>query len=153
VKLRLYPIRWIADAIMLYEKPDTEIQWDLLIELSEKLKVSILLFQGLSYLQSEFNIPIPDYVLQSLERIPVSYMEKLEFKLSQKKRQPFLGLFTYNKKFFDYLKFHRKKFPFPGYLRYLQHMWGVKHLWQVPFVGLSRMWKEIQMQFSRKNQG
>jgi len=150
---RVPPIRWIADAIMLYEKPDTEIQWDLLIELSEKLKVSILLFQGLSYLQSEFNIPIPDYVLQSLERIPVSYMEKLEFKLSQKKRQPFLGLFTYNKKFFDYLKFHRKKFPFPGYLRYLQTMWGVNNLWQVPFIGLSRMWKEIQMQFSRKNQG
>jgi len=147
---RVPSIRWIADAVMLFEKSDTGIQWDLLVDLTEKLKVSIPMFQGLSYLRNEFNIKVPDFVLQALKSIPVSRMEKWEFQLSQKKRHPVFGIITYNKKFFDYLKFHRKKFPFPGYLRYLQTMWGVKYLWQVPFVGLSRIWKEIQPGLSRK---
>ncbi len=149
---RVPPIRWIADAFMLFESSDADIDWDHIITISKELKVSISMCQGLSYLQSEFNLPVPDTVLQVLENISTSFLEKLEFKLSQKKRKPIFGLFTYNKKFFDYLKFHRKKFQFPGYLRYLQAMWGVKHLCQVPFFGLSRMGKEIRTYFSKNDQ-
>jgi len=149
---RIPPIRWIADTFMLFEKSYMDIDWDHLINISTALKVTIPMGQGLRYLRSEFSLPIPDAVLQALDHTPTSIIETLEFKLSQKKRMPVFGLFTYNKKFFDYMNFHRKKFPFPGYLRYLQAMWGVEHLWQVPFVGLSRMWNEIATSFSRNNQ-
>jgi hypothetical protein len=138
---RFPPIRWVVDSSMLIEKSKTGVDWDHLVNLTEKLRAGLPVSQGLEYLKKEFQIAIPNHVLQSLSRIPTSRLERWEFKLSQKKRRPVLGLLAYNKKFFDYLKFHRTKFKFPGYLRYLQQMWGVKYFWQVPFVGLARVWK------------
>jgi hypothetical protein len=149
---RIPPIRWIVDSAMLIDDSTGRIDWDHLIQHTKNLSASIPVFQGLSYLQSEFNIQIPASVLEALERIPVTRTQKWDFWLAQKKRHPVFGLLTYNKKIVDYLRFHRKNFPFPGYLRYLQRMWRVDHLWQVPFVGIAHIWQNVLGQTSNNHQ-
>ncbi len=149
---RIPAIRWVVDSVMLVEKSKSGIDWDHLVDLTEKLKVSLPVSQGLDYLKEKFQIPIPDDVLQELSELPASHLQRWEFNLSQKKRPPLIGLLIYNKKFFDYLKFHRKKYPFPGYLRYLQQMWGLKKVWQVPFFGLRKIWESLQKGSTRKEE-
>ena len=138
------PIRWIADAIILLENPETTIHWDHLIEHSEKLRVNLPLFQGLRYLKKGFNAPIPDNILQSLGLISVSVsrQEKWNYNLSIRKPMPVIGLFILQ--ITGFLAYHQKQYPFPGFLRYLQHRWGVKYLWQVPLDGVLRLWRKIK---------
>lgn len=145
---RIPAIRWVVDACMLIENSETGIDWEHFIDLAANLKVGLPASQGLQYLLETFQIPIPDHVLPTLKNIPVSRLQRWEFNLTQKKRPPVLGLLVYNKKFFDYLKFHRKKFPFPGFLRYLQQIWGVKYVWQVPFIGLIQFWKSFHKEIA-----
>jgi hypothetical protein len=143
------PIRWIADAIILLENSKTATQWDHLLEQTERLHVTLPMSHGLRYIKQELNAPIPDYVLRSLESKPVSRQENRDYQLSVKKPLPIFGGFI--TKITRYRKYNQKHYPFPGFLRYLQFRWGVRCLWQVPFEGVLRMWRNIRIELFNQN--
>jgi len=145
------PIRWIADATMILRNPESQIRWDHLIMHSKTLRVSLQMFQGLRYLETELGVPIPDYVLESLETIPVSLAENFHHGLSVRKPLPVVGVFTL--KLTRYWAYYRKQHRFPGFLRYLQNQWNVRHLWQVPFEGVLRMWRMIRIDLFQQSPG
>ena len=143
-------LRWIADAIIFLENSESSIQWDYLIEQSENLQATLFMFQGLRYLKKEFEVSVPDYVLQSLESFPVSSQEYWNYQLYTKKPVPVFGQFIL--KIFRYLAYHRGQYPFPGFLRYLQRTWGLKHIWQtVERYSLLPVFQAMLMETNRLN--
>jgi len=136
------PIRWIADAIILLNNSKTTTQWDHLLEHSERLRVTLPMFHGLCYLKNNLDILVPDYVLRSLDNMPVSKKENWYYQISIKKPIAGFGgdiLHTLNDSVYN-----QKQYAFPGFLRYLQHRWHVRYLWQVPLEGALRTWRKIK---------
>jgi len=135
VRWNLHPlIRWIADSYSILQIG--EIEWDHLVAHAQQLQVTKQLSSALCYLKAEFEQKIPDDVLQSLENTPVSRWENWNYQLSIREPLPIFGGFILQ--FICYWTYHRKKYPFPGLLRFMQFRWGLRYLWQVPFEGVLR---------------
>ncbi|MCK5686756.1 nucleotidyltransferase family protein [bacterium] len=143
------PIRWIADAVILIETSGTAIDWDYLVEHSEKLGVTLTMYQGLRYLKNEFDISVPDHVLRYLKSVPVSRWENWEHQLLIRKPLPVFG--GHILAIINYRKYHQDQYMFPGYFRYLQERWDVASLWQVPFEGVLRMWRNVKVELFKQN--
>ena len=73
------PLRWVADAIMLFEVSGGEIDWDTVIERARRPGVSLGLTAGLEFLAREFSVPVPDRVLVQLQRLPSNWRERLAY--------------------------------------------------------------------------
>jgi hypothetical protein len=71
-------IRWIADAAMILRRTDRPVDWDRVIELGRREKLSQRLRMGLDYLLNECAQPIPRHVLDALRKTPPSLTERIE---------------------------------------------------------------------------
>lgn len=143
-------LRWIADAVVVMNTAQYQIDWDRLIAQTKKLRLILLIKDALTYIQDLLHVPIPPAFLQSLKRMPVSRLERMEY--HTRTRPPGLmgGLPI---KWFRYLRHSPPAnkpvslFNFIGFSRFLQHYWGIDHLWQVPFhivsKGARRVWKTV----------
>jgi len=90
------PIRWIADAVSLVRTPGVTIDWQRLINLSEKHLVGLRLKVGLRYLRDTFQFPIPQEGMKKVEALPVSYLEGMEDRFmmatrENKNRRPYMA--------------------------------------------------------------
>lgn len=69
------PMRWIADAMLLFELDRDAIEWDVVLQRARRPGLSLSLCAGLDYLAREFGAQIPSQVLTELHRLPVSWRE------------------------------------------------------------------------------
>lgn len=129
------PLRWVADAMMIMQSPST-IDWNRLIEQAQKRQLTLLMHETLNYLRGLVNAPVPPGVLQTLRRAPVSRREKLFFQTRTSshialRRLPVLW------HWYESFRLSSRSDSASGRLvnlvRYLQSLWHVEHLWQVPF--------------------
>jgi hypothetical protein len=81
------PIRWIADAVTLINSADYTIDWQRLISMACKHHMGLRLKTGLQYLQERFNPLIPPAVMKAVSGIPVSYLEKAEYRFMTNGRE------------------------------------------------------------------
>lgn len=72
------PIRWIADAAMILRGADQRIDWDRLIRLAKDEKLSYRFGLGLHFLAVRYAMPIPSRVLEAIDRIPITLLERIE---------------------------------------------------------------------------
>ena len=142
------PIRWVADAMMIVKTSQSELDWDRLITQAEQRRLILPLGDALNYLRDVFDAPIPLAIPQSLQNMPTSQIERIEYEARTHSPElvgPLRALW------FHYLRYSRlvgeaslqhKLIRFPTVL---QHIWGADHLWQVPFYaifkGMRRIWK------------
>ena len=70
------PLRWIADAMELFELDADHIEWDVLLQRAWRPGLTLGLLAGLEFLAREFDAPIPPYVLADLRRRPVTLRER-----------------------------------------------------------------------------
>ena len=70
------PLRWIADAMVLFELEDAHIEWDVLLQRAWRPGLTLGLIAGLAFLAREFAAPVPPYVLANLRRRPVTLRER-----------------------------------------------------------------------------
>lgn len=70
------PLRWIADAMVLFELEDAHIDWDVLLQRAWRPGLTLGLIAGLAFLAREFAAPVPPYVLANLRRRPVTLRER-----------------------------------------------------------------------------
>lgn len=68
------PIRWVSDSILILRK--SKIDWDLFYELTEKLKFKPFIINAVNYLKEEFDFEIPDNVLEKLNQLTPTRLEK-----------------------------------------------------------------------------
>ena len=70
-------LRWITDAMLIFES--AEIDWTMLLERARRPGATLAITEGLRYLEREFGALIPNYVLDELQRLPVSWRERGAF--------------------------------------------------------------------------
>lgn len=70
------PLRWIADAMLLFELEGDRIEWDVLLQRAWRPGLTLGLISGLEFLAREFGAPVPPNVLADLRRRPVTVRER-----------------------------------------------------------------------------
>ena len=145
------PIRWVSDAFIILKECESRIQWEYFIEQSRSLGLTLPMYYGLRYLNAEFNAPVPDDILRSLQNTPVSLPVKLNYQISVRKPYPVFGKPA--AVFLQYWINFRREYRFPSFLRYLQRRWSVDHLWQVPVEIVLRIWCRIKIDLLKHDPG
>jgi hypothetical protein len=135
--------QWMADVVFLLKNYEKQIDWEKLVENSERLNLSLSLYSGFKFINSEIQHLVPERILDQLNSINVSENEKkeLRIKIKGQGRRGHAHLLWYH-----YLRNKGlRNFPgFPHYfLIFLQHKWSVKKIWLVPFysvyLGITRL--------------
>jgi hypothetical protein len=148
--------RWVADAVTIVNTAQPEIDWDRLITQTQKRRLVLPLRDTLSYLQGPVNAPVPPAVLGELHDMPVSKVERMEHKTRIYPR----GLMgDLPKDWFLYLRYSQPENntglqpQLAGFPRYLQHLWMMDHLWQVPLHVVSKGMRMIWAAMTRPGDG
>jgi hypothetical protein len=136
------PFRWIADAMMIIKTSQSEIDWNRLITHAQKRRLILPLKGTLNYLRDVLDVTVPLRILQSLQDMPVSKIERIECRAKTRSSvgliKPFKSLLLI------YLRYLRKvssaalSHRLIGFPKYLQYLGGLDHLWQVPFYAVAR---------------
>lgn len=147
------PFRWVADAIMILNSTLTEIDWDRLIMQAQKRHLILPLRQGMEYLKNNFRGNIPTEILQRIQNLPVSKIEYIEHKYKiENQKKKLLGniptLWFDSLRLSGYSSLVHKLF---GFLKYVQHFWDLKYLWQLPLYSLFLSARKIWTMVNIKN--
>ncbi|MFB2939249.1 nucleotidyltransferase family protein [Aerosakkonemataceae cyanobacterium BLCC-F154] len=136
------PVRRLVDAaIAIYTYPD-RINWHHLIELAENYRLLLPLKTQLIQLSEILNAPIPASILLELENLPVSQMEQEEYQVLTGEKTTILE--RLKMRYFQYLRISKNaQFNLIGFLHYLQYVWGLENLWEVPIQVTSRTIQRI----------
>lgn len=136
------PVRRLVDAaIAIYTYPD-RIDWHQLIKLAENYRLILPLKTQLIQLSEILNAPIPDSILLELENLTVSQMEQEEYQVFTKENLTVLDRFKI--RYFQYLRTSKNaEFNLLGFLRYLQYVWGLENLWEVPIQAMNWSMQKI----------
>lgn len=73
------PIRWVADAMVMINSEEIEIDWNRLLRYASKFRVFLQVKEALIYLKGHFNAHIPDTILKQMEEYKPSYVERIVF--------------------------------------------------------------------------
>lgn len=130
------PIRWIADAITILQSSDVDIDWIRIMSHAKKYMVCLQIREGLSYLYDNFQAPVPKSVIDNIRKLPVSFLERLEYKRlmanTESQRETLLGGFpTYLIQYLRLAKdtgFLPSIIGFPKYLQFRMNQKNLPHL-------------------------
>jgi hypothetical protein len=132
------PIRWIADAITVLNNPSAVIDWDRLILQAEKLRLILPLRDTLNYLKMQFDVPIDEGFLHSLNTSVILQIERIEHRVTMSPLTPwtaFLDLWCQHSRLMGAASSIQKLIRYP---QFLQSIWGVA-LWRLPLQGISKV--------------
>ncbi len=137
------PFRWAADAMMIMGSSKTEIDWSRLIRKAEKRSLILPLRDTLNYLQDRLGAPVPPAILERLQALRTSKMERFEYQAKTRPAKGIRGLLvhwlTYSRMASNSGLGH-KLIEFP---RYLQYTWDIEQRWQVPFYLILRRIRRV----------
>jgi len=145
------PLRWIADAMMIIRSRRHEIDWSRLVQQARKRRLALPMIDTLSYLENLLGASIPSEVLTDLKKMPVSKLERAFYQIrlgpnDTLKTLPVVWHWI-NSLWFDCVgQLPRRLFQFS---RYLQSLWNIKQLWQVPFYLIAKPMKRIYQALER----
>jgi hypothetical protein len=76
------PVRWLADAALIVRQAGVKLDWDQLVDMSQKFDVVPYVRSTLSYLADHLDIPVPERVRRHLWNSPISPATALEYELA-----------------------------------------------------------------------
>jgi hypothetical protein len=132
-------LHWIADAITIMTSQGVVIDWDRFLEQASSRRLLLQASTALAFLREHFCAPIPPEVVDRLATTRRPFGEHLEFRLRQRPPALLRGLALH---WFDHTRLAghagalRRLWGFPFYL---QTAWGVRHVWQLPMIGLRKV--------------
>jgi len=135
-------IRWAADAMIIIKTSQSKIDCNRLMTQAQKRRLILPLKDTLNYLRDVLDANVPIGILQSLQDMPVSRIERIQYtartthpaKLLRPFRALRLHYIHYSQHMSSACLLHR----LIGFPKVLQQIWGLDHLWQVPFYGVFR---------------
>jgi len=130
------PIRWIADAMTIIQSPDLQIDWPRIISHAKKYMVSLQVREGLHYLYEQFRAPVPETIMDEINNVPVSHLERFEYRrlISNGKYYSGTLLGGFPTYLIEYLRLTKDSafLPamarFPKYLQYVMHKKSMRQL-------------------------
>ena len=129
---------WVADAMKLLTAVQAEMDWDRLITQAQKRRLILPLRDTLDYVQDVLDAPIPPAVLQRIQASPTTKQEQIEHRLKTHRMalwRRLSGWFIYSR----YTSHTDWVHQIIGFPKFLQHLWRLDHLWQVPFFAVSNI--------------
>ena len=146
------PLRWAADAMAILNAAPSEINWGRFIDRARKLRLILPARDTMNYLRNVLEAPIPPAVLQDMEDLPVSRGERIEYQLKTKPDDRSGPLLRFRLRYYEYLRSAGsagRRCKWIGFPVFLQHLWGLDHLWQVPFCVIYRGVRRIRRLVAR----
>ncbi|MGB3692446.1 MAG: nucleotidyltransferase family protein [Spirulinaceae cyanobacterium] len=135
---------WLADGKLIIEQHREAINWNLLLEDAQKYKLTIPLKNLLTFIETVFPKTIPPTQLKEIQSLPVSWFDSTEYRLVNSNPLPLIGSLT--KRYLQYLRLAKRNQSESGILgfpKYLQRVWGLNSLWQLPYHTVVRGAKKI----------
>ena len=128
-------IRWVTDAKIIIENAD--IDWARFMEQVDRYRFRLQAKRALVYLKEVFRIPIPDELVKTLKNLPVSRIQKIEYRL---KNSPYLCTVRVH-----LCNFLRSSYPKTvwGFLRFMKEFWDAGTVWEVPFIAVGRGFRRL----------
>lgn len=127
------PMSRLADAAVIINSSPLEVDWNRLVAQAQKYRLVLPLKDMLTNLHEILNVPIPLEILQEVQNLPISSFEQSEYQLLT--REPISVLERFLMRYFQYSRAVNTddlKSKFLEFPKYLQYVWGLEHLWQVP---------------------
>ncbi len=131
---RTMPANRIADAAILLDSSQSEIDWHRLITLAQKYHFVLPLRTTFSQLQDILNYPIPSAIFETIQNLPVSQFEVREYQIIAGEKTTVLDRLLM--RYFQYsrtVEADNFGVKLLGFARYLQYIWGVERLSQGPY--------------------
>lgn len=134
VRNSVLPISRLADAALIINSHQSEIDWNKLLTQAQKCHLVLSLKNILTNLHEILNAPIPPLILREIQDLPISRFERSEYQFATTKNMTVLARLLMR-----YIQYSRAirttdfKFKLLGFPKYLQHIWGLGHLWEVPW--------------------
>ena len=147
------PLRWVADAMLVIRESGEDLDWERLVAQAERRRLVEQLRNTLGYLRSLLDAPVPLSVIERLEAMPVSAVERWEYGV---RGQPpgLSGALLPN--WFLFLRSSQLARPtlirprLRGFTSFLKTVWGVESLWRVPVEFLRKGLGRIGLSVARR---
>ncbi len=126
------PIRWVADALTILQSPHAAMDWDRLVNTTQRRHLTLVIGRALSFLREEFNAPIPPDVVERLQSSATGWLERWETRIKSGPPGVFgaLPLHTVN-----YLRLSHQDTlwrKLTGVPAFFQRVWGLPNLLGLP---------------------
>ncbi len=139
------PIRWVADAYMILEH--AEVDWARLLQQAARREAVLLTRNAVAYLAEALRAPIPASVLESLNALPVTLLDRVQYELLVRPHNERKALL---KVVYHYAQFQRihhvyrgegRLMQFPAFLR---DTWKLKSNAEIPRYLVQFTWKRLK---------
>lgn len=143
----ILPIRWLTDARIILNHSGTDIEWHRLIQLGQKYQLILPLTLMLDQLVQVFPDAVPPEILAQLTQLKVSQFELMEYQMKTRRNSVlFNPLFL---RYFQYLRAVSNRnlaLKLLGFPKYLQYVWELEHIWEVPYQIIVRGMRRMRHQ-------
>lgn len=147
-----YPpvFQWTADAMIVMRTAEPKIDWSRLLMQIEKHRLVLPLRDTLTYLRDALEAPIPSEVLQSLQVMPVTKLERSEY---EARTSPWAARGPWGELRSKYLRYSLlmhvagQQPNLLDFARFLMGAWGLEHWWQLPLSAVDRTAYRIREMF------
>ena len=132
-------IRWVLDVLALLEADGASMDWDLVVRIARRRRVTLAMAEALRFAREEFGADVPEAAISDLLRARRGWIEQLDYRAQGNKQRPAWAVAS---TFTRYLRqaqgqgvLHGAR-NFPAFLRTL---WGVERTRDVPLEGWRRL--------------
>jgi len=138
---------WVAGVYRLLSSYQSDIDWDELLDQVQFLSLTLPFKRHVQHLVDVLNPGLSPTLLKRIERLSSTKMEELEYAAMVKKRPEEGGLLSRLSIHWCHYGRTEGNGSFIkrvlGFVGYLQKIWHIDHLWQIPFYGMLRSVRRI----------
>jgi len=138
----IHPLRWAADAFKVIEVAGERLDWERLVEMARRGRLTAPFADSLAFLAEDLEAPVPDAARRALAQTPVSRAERRAHEaLAQppSSRRSLAMLAWFRERHRAQAALDGTKPGFTGFVRYMQGFWGLERPSQVPAYAARRL--------------
>jgi hypothetical protein len=138
----VHPVRWAADAFKLIEVAGAQLDWERLVALARRGRLTVPLADAVDFLAEELEAQVPEGSRRSLARAPVTRTERRAHEALARppsSRRSLTMLAWFRERHRAQAALDGKKPGPAGFVRYMQGFWGLERPSQVPAYAARRL--------------
>lgn len=132
-------IRWVADAWMILHHDREPVDWEQFLESVQRRSLGFSVGCALRYLKDGFNAPVSVRVLETLESVPPSWLERWEQRIVSRPRGLLGALPLHCVNYLRQTRHDSLWQKITGVPFFFRRTWGVPHVWGLPGYAFKKM--------------
>lgn len=138
----VHPLRWVADAFKVIEAADAQLDWERLVTMAKRGRLTLPLHDAIFYLASALQAPVPAETIEALAAAPVSRVEHFAHKAlaaAPSSRRSATMLWWFWERHRAQVRLDGGRPSLRGLIRHIQDFWGLNRASQVPVHAARRL--------------